>query len=388
MPAYDRRWPSISDLEARARRRIPRFALEYLCGGIGNERGLQRNREAFDTIRLIPRYLRDVSVCDISCSLFGQSYAMPLGIAPVGLAGMIWPGAELVLAKAAQRARIPFVLSMVGTTKLEAVAEASQGWAWLQLYPAADAEITTDLLSRAAAAGYRVLVVTVDVPLGAKRERELRNGLSLPLRLTPGNVLNAALHPQWSMALLRHGMPRFRTLAPYAPPDMASLGGMAAFASTLMAPGVTHDIVRRIRDQWRGTLVIKGPLCAADAIDACTLGADGIIVSNHGGRQMDAAPASIEVLPEIVQAIGHRCTVMLDSGVRSGTDVLRAVASGAAGVFSGRSFYYGLAALGERGGAQAIEVFRDEISRGLAQLGCTEITALDRRWLQNPEKLN
>lgn len=270
---------------------------------------------------------------------------------------------------------------MAGSTKLEDVAEATQGWAWFQLFPTADSKITTDLLSRAATAGYRVLVVTIDVPVGAKRERELRNGLSVPLRLTPRNMLNAALCPWWSMALLRHGMPRFKTLENYAPPDMASLGGMAAFASTLMAPGVTHEILQRIRDQWPGTLVVKGLLCAADAIDACALGADGVIVSNHGGRQMDAAPASIEVLPEIVKAVGHRCTVMLDSGVRCGTDVLRAVASGAACVFSGRSFYYGVGALGERGGTQAIEIFCDEITRGLAQLGCTDITELDRRWL-------
>ncbi len=381
MRTYDSRYPSISDLEARARRRLPRFAREYLCGGVGQETGLRRNRAALDRVLLQPAFLRDVSDCSTEVTLFGQSYSMPVGIAPVGLAGLIWPGSEMALAGAACRARVPFTLSMAGTSSLEDIAEATEAWAWLQLYPALDFAISSGVLSRAEAAGYRVLVVTVDVPVGAKRDREIRSALSLPLRMTARNIFSAALSPAWTAALLRHGLPGFGTLAPYAPPDMADLGGLAEFISTLMAKGVSLDELQRIREKWRGSLIVKGILRPEDAAMACAAGADGIIVSNHGGRQLDAAPASIEALPGIVREVGDRCSVMLDSGVRDGLDVLRAMASGAACVFSGRSFYFGVAAMGQRGGSQAIEIFRDEVGRGLAQLGCTDINALDQSWL-------
>jgi isopentenyl diphosphate isomerase/L-lactate dehydrogenase-like FMN-dependent dehydrogenase len=382
MLGYNKKYPSIFDLESRARGRIPRFALDYLRGGIGCEVGLQQNRQALDAVKLVPRYLRDISNCDISTSLFGERYAMPIGISPVGLAGMIWPGAESMLAREAQQAQIPFVLSMVGTTALETIAEQTQGKAWFQLYPTADWEITEDLIKRAGTCGYRVLVVTVDTPVRAKRERELRNDLTLPLKLTPRNLFYSALCPVWATAQLRQGLPRFESLSRYAPTDKKSLGGVATFVSELTANGVTKEHLHRIRELWDGKLVVKGLLHAEDAISACDLGADGIIVSNHGGRQMDAAPASIEVLATFVEAVGERCAVMLDSGIRSGTDVLRAMATGAAFVFSGRSFYYGAAALGERGGRQAIEIFRDEITRGLAQLGCSQMSKLDGNWIR------
>jgi len=382
MAGYDSRYPSIFDLEKRAGRRIPHFALEYLQGGIGCEIGLRQNRQALDAVQLVPRYLRDISNCDISTPLFGKRYAMPIGIAPVGLAGMIWPGSELMLARAAQQAQIPFVLSMAGTTSMETVAEKTEGWSWFQLYPTHDWSITEDLIKRASAAGYRVLVVTVDVPVGAKRERELRSGLTLPLKLTARNLLFSAMCPQWTLGLSRYGLPRFETLSSYAPQEMTSLGGMAGFVSKLLVKGVTEEHLRRIRELWDGTLVIKGVLGAENAVSACDLGVDGIIVSNHGGRQMDASPASIEVLESIVAAVGERCAVMLDSGIRSGTDVLRAFAKGAKFVFAGRSFYFAAAALGDRGGEQAIEIFRDEITRGLAQLGCTALSRLDKGWLR------
>jgi len=385
MQKYNNKYPAISDLEARAVRRLPKFARDYLCGGIGDENGLRQNRQAFTEVNLVPRYMRDVSSCSMTTPLFGENYSMPVGISPVGMTGMIWPGAEQALANAAHKAGIPYVLSSVGTKALEDIAELTDGWAWFQLYPMAETAITSNLLSRAEASGYRVLVVTVDVPVGAKRDRDIRNGLCLPLRLTASNVWSAFTHPAWSLALLRHGLPRFRTLSRYAPPNMRSLGGMSEFISTLMAPGVSDDILQRIRDEWRGKLLIKGPLCAEDATKACEIGADGIIVSNHGGRLMDAAPATITVLPEIVKAVGKRCTVMVDSGVRCGTDVLRAIASGAACVFSGRSFMFGVAAMGSPGARQAIEIYRDEVHRGLAQLGCTDINQLDKRWLRQSE---
>jgi L-lactate dehydrogenase (cytochrome) len=381
MHAYDTRYPAILDLKERARRRLPRFAWEYLSGGIGREYGLRRNREAFDEVQLVPRFLRDVSACDTSVTLFGETYAMPIGVAPVGLAGMLWPQSELILARAASQANIPFTLSTVGTVDLETIAEVSEGKAWFQLYVPADHYVAEDLLRRARRAGYKVLLVTVDVPVGAKRDRELRNGLTLPPRLTPTTILRAAARPQWSMRTLSIGLPRFETIRQYAPPDMRSLGGMTAFITDLLAQGVTADHLKMIRDHWTGALVIKGVVSESDAQHACELGADGVLVSNHGGRQMDAAPATIEALPGIVEAVGGRCKVLLDSGIRSGTDVLRAMALGADFTQSGRSFYYGVGALGARGGQQAVEIFREEISRGLAQLGCTKMAALDHRWL-------
>lgn len=382
MYAYDTRYPSISDLRERARRRLPGFAWEYLSGGIGPEHGLRRNREAFNEVQLVPRYLRDVSDCDTSVTLFGETYAMPIGIAPVGLAGMLWPKSELILARAASQANIPFALSTVGTVDLETIAEVSEGKAWFQLYVPADHYVAEDLLRRARRAGYKVLLVTVDVPVGAKRDRELRNGLTLPPSLSATTIVHAALRPQWSLRTLANGLPRFASIKQYAPPDMRNLGGMTAFITELLAQGVTADHLKMVRDHWTGPVVIKGVLSAADAERALELGADGIVVSNHGGRQIDAAPATIEALPGIVRAVGGRCTVLLDGGIRSGTDVLRAMASGADFTLSGRSFYYSVGALGAKGGQQAVEIFREEISRGLSQLGCTKMAELDQRWLR------
>jgi L-lactate dehydrogenase (cytochrome) len=381
MHAYDTRYPAIADLKERARRRLPKFAWEYLSGGIGPEYGLRRNRDAFNEVQLVPRYLRDVSACDTSVTLFGETYAMPIGVAPVGLAGMLWPQSELILARAASQANIPFTLSTVGTVDLETIAEVSEGKAWFQLYVPADHYVAEDILRRAQRAGYKVLLVTVDVPVGAKRDRELRNGLTLPPRLTPKTFLRAAVRPQWSMRTLSNGLPRFESIKQYAPPDMRNLGGMTAFITELLAQGVTAEHLKMIRDHWTGALVIKGVVSESDAQHACELGADGILVSNHGGRQIDAAPATIQALPGIVEAVGGRCKVLLDSGVRSGTDVLRAMALGADFTLSGRSFYYGVGALGAKGGQQVVEIFREEISHGLAQLGCTKLSALDHRWL-------
>ena len=375
-PDYDYHLPAISDLEKRARRRMPKFAFDYLREGIGAEYGLRRNRDALDAVQLTPRYMIDVAECDTTVDLFGKKYALPIGVSPVGLAGMLWPNAEVILARAAKEANIPFTLSTVGTTRLETIAEVAEGNAWYQLYPTVDFKITEDLVSRAAAAGYQVLLVTVDVPAGPKRDRDMRNDLSLPFRLTPATVFRAAIRPRWTVNTLIHGVPQFENLVQYAASDMRKLGGFGAFVADTLAKGVTRDYLQRIRDNWQGTLVIKGILTPEDAEIACDIGAEGIVVSNHGGRQLDAAPASIEVLPAIAEAVRERCTLLMDSGIRSGIDVLRALASGAAFTLSGRSFYYGVGALAEKGGQQSIGILRDEIAASLSQLGYRTIAEL------------
>ncbi len=376
MPDYDYRLPAISDLEKRAKRRMPKFAFDYLSAGIGSEYGLQRNRAALDAVQLSPRYMVDVGECDTTVELFGENYALPIGVSPVGLAGMMWPNAEVILARAAKQANIPFTLSTIGTTRLEKIAEVAEGRAWYQLYPTVDFKIAEDIVSRAAACGYKVLVVTVDVPVGPKRDRDMRNDLSLPPRPTPATLFQAAIHPQWSLNTLIHGVPQFEDLAQYAAPDMRKPGGVGTFVSEILVKGVSRDYLQRLRDHWQGALIIKGLLTPQDAEMACEISADGIIVSNHGGRQLDAAPASIEALPAIAQAVGDRCTVLMDSGIRNGIDVLRALACGAKFTFSGRSFYYGVGALGQKGGQQSIGILRDEIESGLNQLGYRTLAAL------------
>lgn len=366
---------TIDDLREMARRRVPRIAFDFLDGGAGSEASLRRNRAALDAITLTPRVLRDVAARGTTTSLFGRTYAAPIGVAPVGLANLIWPGADRLLASAARDANLPYILSTAGTTSIEDIAAAAPDHAWFQLYVAEDERITTDLMRRAGAAGIEVLVVTLDAAVPGKRCRDLRNGFTLPLRPTLPNILDLARRPAWLAAMARQGAPGFATLAPYAPP-----GGGARSHAAFMAQQVTARLdgamLARIRDRWPGRLVLKGILAAEDAVTAADLGADGIIVSNHGGRQSDVAPASIEALPAIREAVGDRLTVMMDSGVRSGGDVARALAHGAEFCFSARSFLYGAGAAGAAGAAKAAAILIDETNRTMGLLGHTGVSGL------------
>lgn len=375
---YDTRLPGVDDLKRRARRRIPSFAFDYLEAGIDGEVGKRRNREAFDGVRLRPRYLRDVSTADIDLTVFGKRYSMPLGVAPVGLGNMMWPQAERVLAAAAQQANIPYVLSTFSTTDLGEIAQTAPDVCWFQLYvPRAPAALK-DLLARVKEAGFHVLVVTVDIPVGAKRNRELKNGLKLPFSFTWSIVWQSMIHPRWALANLRHGRPDFVNVQRYR---SGPNSGLAEFITNFSAPGVSQEHLRTIRKLWRGPLVVKGVQHPQDALDAMNLGADGLILSNHGGRQLDGAPPSLESLRQLPEEARRGMTVMLDSGVRTGLDVVRTKALGAQMAFSGRSFFYGVAALGAKGGRQVIGIYRDEITRTLQQLGCPSFEALDGGWL-------
>jgi len=357
---------------------MPSFAFEYVDGGIDQEHGKRRNRDAWHAIELTPRYLRDVTNTDTTAAVFGRDYALPIGVPPVGLGNMLWPGAESALAAAAQRANIPYILSTFSTTPLADIARLAPDVCWFQLYVPRRESVMRDLLARVACAGFRVLVVTVDIPVGAKRNRELRCGLKLPFSWTPGIVWQCATHPRWSSRMLKDGAPDFVNVADYREGPNESL---SQFITNFNMHGVTRARLELIRELWDGPLVLKGAQHVQDLRDAAELQYDGVIISNHGGRQLDAAPAPAVSLRAAPADIHERMTVMVDSGIRTGLDVVRAGALGARMTFSGRSFFWGVGAHGKAGGGQVIEIFRDEITRTLKQLGCDSYSALDRSWL-------
>lgn len=366
--ALMQKYPMIDDLIPLAHRRLPRYAIDYLEHGSGRERLLTRNRAAFDDVRITPRYMRDMTGLDPSKTLFGKTYELPIGIAPVGMGSLIWPGAEQANAEAASQNKIAMTLSTVACAPIETVAEAADGQLWFQLYSPKDEIIRWDLLDRAKAAGVDVLIVTVDVPVPPRRERTLRSGLSVVPKITAQNVWRAMQRPTWSMATLRHGIPRFQNFSPYLPKN-PSLQEAATFVRSQLGRPLVRDELKAIRDRWQGKLIVKGILHADDARTVVELGADGVLVSNHGGRQSDAAPTTISALPDIVDAIGRKAAVLLDSGVRSGLDVLRALTLGADFVLLGRPFFYGLAALGQQGAGHVADILRDELLHAMRQHG-------------------
>jgi isopentenyl diphosphate isomerase/L-lactate dehydrogenase-like FMN-dependent dehydrogenase len=368
---------SVADLKKRARRRIPRFAFDYLEGGCNQEIALARNRSALDAIVMEPRYLEDCAPPDLSVALFGRRYDAPIGVAPVGLGGLLWPRVAEHLAEAAGRANIPFCLSTVATTSIERAAELAGECLWFQLYTPTDPLIRDDLLDRAAAVGCRVLLVTIDVPGAAWRPRDLRNGLAVPPRFDLRTLLQIAARPAWAMAMLRAGMPQFDSIRPYVPKGAGMTSG-SVFTRATFTGGLNREALARIRDRWQGALVLKGVETVRDAELALQLGTEGIVVSNHGGRQLDASRSPVEVLPQICAAVGDRMTVLADSGVESGADVGRMLAKGAVGVLAGRAFIYGVGALGRAGAEHTIDLLREELARFMGQLRCARPEELAR----------
>lgn len=373
----------VADLRAAARRRVPRFAFDYLEGGAGDEAAVERNVAAFDRVLLRQFVLRDVRTRTVGVDVFGRRYDRPIGIAPVGLSNLIWPAADEALARAARAGTFPFVMSAAATTDIETIAAIGTDHLWFQLYVSADEEVTFDLIERAAAVGVDCMVVTVDLPVPAKRLRDLRNGFSLPFRLTPKMIADMIRHPAWCLATARAGTPRFRNMEKYLPAGTGNQP-LAAFMARQITAGLDDALMSRIRDAWPGKLVVKGVMSTRTALSAIALGADGIIVSNHGGRQLQASPATIEVLPEIAAAVAGKVPVMLDSGIRCGADIVRAYALGADFVFSGRSFLYGYAAAGAAGLDRAVEILSDETDRTLGQIGAVSVADLDAAYIWAP----
>ncbi|MFK7743331.1 MAG: alpha-hydroxy-acid oxidizing protein [Planctomycetota bacterium] len=365
----DSRYPSIEHLRARGRRRTPAFAFDYLDNGCHDNLNLRRNTDELRDVRLEPRYVLDYAGADLSTELFGMRYAAPFGIAPIGLQGLIWPNATEILAAAAQAANVPFVLSTVATASIERVAEITEGRAWFQLYHPTDDGLRDKLLARAAAAGVPVLVLLADTPSFGYRPKEIKNGLAIPPRMTLRNIAQMMLHPSWSLQQLRHGVPSFATIKPYIPGGL-NLKHLGQFMNRTFDGRLTADRIAAIRDRWPGKLVIKGVVNPVDCAKVVELGVDGIIVSNHGGRQLEVGSSTIAALPRLAREFGDRIAVMFDSGVRTGPDAACALASGAQFTFLGRAFMYGVCALGARGGAQVLEILRRQLTQVLEQLGC------------------
>jgi len=373
------RFFTIEHLRAGARARLPKMVFEFVDGGSGGESALRRNRSALDDVRLTPRMLTDVRAASAKTSLWGRDYQAPIAVAPMGLANLVAPGTDCALAAAAASAGVPYCLSTAATTPIETIAPLANQNLWFQLYVTSEEEVTFNLMRRAEAAGAEVLLVTLDVQTSSKRVRDLVNGLSVPMRPRPGTILNLATHPAWLLANLRHGAPRFEMLAAYFPQRGAQ--SHAATTARLLSTGLLDwTTIERLRARWHGKLVLKGVMDPEDALRAASLGVDAIVVSNHGGRQSDVAPASIEALPAIKQAVGDKLRLFIDSGFRSGEDIVRAVALGADLVLLGRPFLFGVGALGVgQGPERTLEILKSEVLTNLMLLGCENLDALKTR---------
>jgi len=370
-------FPAIADLEHRARKRIPHFAWEYLASGTGADQALQRNLDKLAEIRLLPQLLKGPLEPDISTELFGVAYSAPIGIAPVGLTGLIWPGADEALATTAADRRIPYVLSTVATERPEVAGPNAGGMGWYQLYPPRDERIRASMLERAAESGFTALVVTADVPAPSQRERQRKARIRVPPKIGPTLVAQAALRPAWTLALARNGLPRFRGLEAYL--DRSTMQKSAGFVGANLGGTLSFAYLAELRELWEGPIIVKGILDPDDAQRCIDVGADAIGVSNHGGRQLDAAPAAIEALPVIVDRVGTAVPVLFDSGVRSGLDVARALALGASFVFCGRAFMFGLGALGRSGAGHALDILTEGLCNVMVQTGCDSTSQLADR---------
>src|SRR5262245_54126223 len=388
---YQRRFPTIHYLRRGAQRRLPHFAYEYGDGGAGADICIKHNWAALDAIQLVPRYGVVPKLPPVDVTLFGRRYAAPVGVAPMGAPVVVWPGADKALARAAQRVRVPYTLGTVGGATIEEIAEIAPDVFWFQLYRFAkdDHAISFDLVKRAEAAGAHVLLLTLDSPVRTTRPREVAVGMGGGGVFRPdlGMIAQILTSPGWALAMLRNGRPRFANIQPYAGAG-SSLNEVIRFARKNMDGAFTWEEVARYRDRWNGPLVLKGILHPADADKAVTLGADGVLVSNHGGRQIELLPPAIDCLPAIVNAVGDRATVLMDSGIRSGVDVARALALGASATFAGKAFLWGLGALGDEGPQQVIDLLIEELQSSLSQIGAHSPEEARNALIRHPGALN
>ncbi|MDD7972967.1 alpha-hydroxy-acid oxidizing protein [Roseinatronobacter alkalisoli] len=366
---------NIEDMRRRARRRLPRMVFDYLEGGAGSERGLRRNRDALDDILFDPHRLVAVDHRDQSAQLFGKTYAMPLAIAPTGLNGVLWPDGDRALARAAAKYDIPFCLSTASTSTIEDVARATDAEKWFQLY-VMNRDQARDFVQRALKAGYSTLILTTDVAVNGKRERDLRSGFKVPFKLSPKILFDTATHPLWSLAQVRHGLPQ---LANFASADATDVASQSALMARRMDAGFDWEAFAALRDLWPHKLIVKGVLCVEDALRLEKAGADAVVFSNHGGRQLEDVPAPISLLQDALAAL--QIPILMDSGIRSGADIAKAVASGAVITMSGRALLYGLAAAGEAGVCEVLDLMKAELDTTLALVGCPRADLLSPRHL-------
>lgn len=375
MSEINPKYPDIDYLRDRAKQRIPGFAFDYLDGGCNAGINLKRNTDEIRELQLKPYYLRKFENLSLKTKLFGKEYDMPFGVCPIGLQGLIWPRATEILAKAAFEHNIPFMLSTVATASLEKVSEITEGNAWFQLYHPVENKLRDDLLDRLKAAEYPTLVLLSDVPAFGYRAKEIRNGLAIPPKMTLRNIYQIMTRPNWAINTLIAGTPQFQTLKPYIPKGM-SLSHLGLFMNKTFNGRLSEEKIKEIRDKWKGNLVIKGIVSNEDVEKSIKLGVDGIIVSNHGGRQLDHGESTIKPLAEISKKYKGKITVMMDSGIRTGPDIATSLASGADFTFLGRSFMYGVGALGKEGGDHTIAVLRAQLTQVMQQLCCERVEDL------------
>jgi len=371
---------NLEDLRRSAKRRLPKIVFDFVEGGVEDEKCLARNSAAFDRYTLVPRYLLDVSHRSQSIELFGRRFDAPFGVSPMGLAGLAHPGVDLLLAQVAKEENLPYLMSNASNASIEDAVRIAGKNAWFQIYATADERINTDLVRRARALQIETLVVTVDVPVNSNRERNRRNGFSRPPKMTPSVVLDAMMHPRWVMNFLRTGgIPMMENWQPYAAQGASADVVADMYGSLTPAPEMTWAKVEAIQAAWPGHLVLKGILSPSDAARAAEMGIDGIIVSNHGGRQLDAAPAPLDVFPAIKAAVGDRVALILESGVRRGSDVVKAAALGAKLCLFGRPWLYGAASGGVVGVRQVAQIMKREIDLVLGQIGCVGLGEVSSR---------
>jgi (S)-mandelate dehydrogenase len=374
---------NIADLRQAARARLPRVIFEYLEGAAEDEITVARNRAAFEEVGFIPRITAGHAKPDLSVNLFGERLALPFVVGPTGLNGIFWRKADTALARAAGRSGSAFVLATASNDSIEAVGAEAGGVKWFQLYPWGDRAVWQRLLERAAAAGFSALVVTVDSLVTGNRERDRRNRFAHDVTITPKTVLDGLLHPRWLCGVWLRGAPRFENLVEFVGQN-AGVHEVAAYTRKARNPAISWNDLAAIRRMWKGPFLIKGVLAAEDATRAIAMGADGIVVSNHGGRQLDGAIATLDALPAILDAAGDRLTVLMDGGFRRGSDIVKAIALGAKAVVLGRAPLYGVSAAGEAGAERALAILAEETARVMSLLGCGAISALSPRYLSVP----
>jgi len=378
---FNPQYPSVDDLRAKAKSRVPSFAFEYLDGGCNDDVSIARNTTEIRDIQLQPRYLQNYGNSSTKTKVLGMEFDAPFGIAPVGLQGLMWPNSPEILAKAAFQQNIPFILSTVTTMSIERASELTEGNAWFQLYNPVAYEIRDDILKRAETAGCPVLVLLCDVPTFGYRPRDFRNGLALPPKMSARNIMQIMGSPSWAINTLRYGQPTFETLKPYTPEGL-NLKELGAFMNKTFSGRLNEEKIKPIRDKWKGKFVLKGVASARDTEDAIRMGFDGIIVSNHGGRQLDAAQSTINSLQELTAKYSEQIEIMVDSGLRSGPDIARAMACGAKFTFMGRSFMYGTGALGNKGGDHTINMLKIQFQQVMDQLCCERVEDLPKHLIK------
>ena len=373
--AYNSNYPGIDDLINKAKSRIPRFAFEYLDGGCNEDVNLRKNTDELRQVELLPYYLSEHTGSTLSTELFGHTYDAPFGVSPIGLQGLVWPNAPEILAKAALKHDLPFILSTVSTSSIERIAEVTEGKAWFQLYHPAEDSLRDDILNRLEASGYDVLVLLCDVPSFGFRPRDIRNGLAMPPKMTLKNIVQVMGRPTWGLNTLYHGIPSFATLKPYTPKGL-NMSQLGQYMNRTFAGRLNPDKSAPIRERWKGKIILKGCATVEDADMAVALGIDGLLVSNHGGRQIDAGQSAIKSLGPVVDKYKGKIKVMMDSGIRTGPDIARTLAAGADFTFLGRSFMYAVAALGNEGADHMMGMLKTQLYQVMDQVCCKRVEDL------------